>query len=108
MTSVFAGAGFSFPLGVKTYVCGILNLTPDSFSDGGRYTELDAALRHAEKMAEDGADIIDIGAVSTRPFSRPVSPEEETERLMPVLCAIIKSTGLPLSVDKSFIMPAPA
>lgn len=88
-----------FPLGKKTYIMGILNVTPDSFSDGGKYSETALALRHAEKMAEEGADIIDIGAVSTRPFSDAVSEETEWMRLKDVLSEIKKHIGVPVSVD---------
>lgn len=88
-----------FPLGKKTYIMGILNVTPDSFSDGGKYSDAARALRHAEKMAEEGADIIDIGAVSTRPFSDTVSEETEWQRLKDVLPEIKKHIGVPVSVD---------
>lgn len=77
---------------------GILNVTPDSFSDGGKYRVLPAALEHAGRMIEAGADIIDIGAESTRPGSEPVSLEEELDRVMPVVEAL-KDCGRPLSVD---------
>lgn len=73
------------PLGGKTYVMGILNVTPDSFSDGGLYFSAEAAFAHALGMIGDGADIIDIGAMSTRPGSEPVTPSEEIKRLGPVM-----------------------
>lgn len=82
----------------RPLVMGILNITPDSFSDGGKYRALPAALEHANRMIEAGADIIDIGAESTRPDSQPVSLKEELDRLMPVLEAL-KNCGRPLSVD---------
>lgn len=84
-----------------TLVMGILNVTPDSFSDGGRYRELDRALRHAEEMAAAGADIIDIGAESTRPYAgaEKVSAAEELDRLLPVLEKLLATTALPVSVD---------
>lgn len=78
---------------------GILNVTPDSFHDGGRHTSLDAALRHAEKMAVEGADIIDIGGESTRPGSEGVSEEEELNRVVPVIKEIAKRFDIPLSID---------
>lgn len=81
------------------YVMGILNVTPDSFSDGGRWLERDAALRQAAKMAAEGAAIIDIGGESTRPGHRPVGAEEEAARVMPVIAAVKRETGLPVSVD---------
>ncbi|WP_071458835.1 dihydropteroate synthase [Bacillus massilinigeriensis] len=83
----------------KTIVMGILNATPDSFSDGGKYSRMDAALAHAAKMAEDGADIIDIGGESTRPGSKEVSVEEELERVVPVIEAISRRIDLPISID---------
>lgn len=83
----------------KGLVMGILNVTPDSFSDGGRFFSSDAATAHAKQMLCDGADIIDIGAMSTGPGSIPVSPEEEIERLAPVLCEITKIPDIILSVD---------
>ncbi len=83
--------GKRFPLGKKTYIMGILNVTPDSFSDGGKYNSLKNALCHTEEMLKDGADIIDIGAVSTRPFSEKVSESEEWERLKEILPEIKKA-----------------
>lgn len=77
---------------------GILNVTPDSFSDGGKYRALPAALEQAARMIDAGADIIDIGAESTRPGSKPVSLEEELDRIMPVVESL-KNCGRPLSVD---------
>lgn len=99
MIRVFEGRGFSLPLGKKTYVMGILNVTPDSFSDGGKWFEVENAVSHALKMIEDGADILDIGAQSTRPGHTPVSPEEELRRLTPVLEALKGKIPVPISVD---------
>lgn len=81
------------------YVMGILNVTPDSFSDGGLWLERDAALRQAAKMAAEGAAIIDIGGESTRPGHSPVGAEEEAARVLPVIAAVKRETGLPVSVD---------
>ena len=81
------------------YVMGILNVTPDSFSDGGLWTERDAALRQAGRMAEEGAAIIDIGGESTRPGHTPVSAEDEAARVLPVIAAVKRETGLPVSID---------
>lgn len=78
---------------------GVLNVTPDSFHDGGKYTSTDAALRRAETMAEEGADIIDIGGESTRPGSEGVSEEEEMARVVPVIREIRKRLDTPLSID---------
>jgi dihydropteroate synthase len=84
----------------KTLVMGILNFTPDSFSDGGKFNNLDAALKHAEQMINAGADIIDIGAESTRPYgSCKISAEEELERLMPVLEKVLDISSVPISID---------
>jgi len=82
-------------------VMGILNVTPDSFSDGGRFVDMDAARRQAEAMAEAGAAIIDIGGESTRPGADDVSEAEELDRVIPVVEAIRAATGLPISVDTS-------
>ncbi len=84
----------------KTLVMGILNFTPDSFSDGGKFNNLDAALKHVEQMIEEGADIIDIGAESTRPYgSHKITAEEELERLIPVLEKVLNISSIPISID---------
>ena len=77
--------GRSLQLGKKTLVMGILNVTPDSFSDGGRYTDIEQAVKHALEMREQGADIIDIGGVSTRPGAQLASLQEELARVLPVV-----------------------
>lgn len=82
-----------------TYIMGILNVTPDSFSDGGTHNILDAALYHAEKMARDGADIIDVGGESTRPNYTKISDDEEIERVVPVIERITREIDLPVSID---------
>ena len=83
-----------------TYIMGILNVTPDSFSDGGKFDQIDAALKHAEEMIRDGADVIDIGGESTRPWGyTKISDEEETGRVVPVIEAVKKEFGIPISVD---------
>ncbi|POP77093.1 dihydropteroate synthase [Pseudomonas syringae] len=84
-----------------THVMGILNATPDSFSDGGRYSQLDAALRHAEAMVQAGATLIDIGGESTRPGARPVSASEEVERVAPLVEVIARELDVIISVDTS-------
>ncbi len=86
-------------LGFRTCIMGILNVTPDSFSDGGRFFSLDAALSRAEAMIGDGADIIDIGGESSRPFSAPVDAEEETARVLPVIEHLAGKIRVPISVD---------
>lgn len=83
----------------RTLVMGVLNVTPDSFYDGGRYTQLDAAVQRALQMVEEGADIIDIGGESTRPGSQPVPEEEELRRVLPVIEAIRARVDVPLSID---------
>ena len=98
---------FRLPCGSRTLdlsrpqVMGILNVTPDSFSDGGRYNRIDAALRHAEQMLEAGAAIIDVGGESTRPGAPPVSAEEELQRVAPVVEQLVCRLGALVSVDTS-------
>ena len=91
--------GKTLTLGEKTLVMGILNITPDSFSDGGKFNTRDKALRHLEEMAADGADIIDVGAESSRPGFTPMPASEEMERLLPLLEEILKNSPVPVSVD---------
>lgn len=83
----------------KCYVMGILNVTPDSFSDGGKWNSLDAALKHTEEMIAQGADIIDIGGESTRPGHQQISEAEEIERVVPVIEAVRSRFDIPISVD---------
>jgi dihydropteroate synthase len=83
----------------RTLVMGILNVTPDSFSDGGRYFDRETAVEHGARMAEEGADIIDVGGESTRPGSDPVSAAEERERVVPVIEALVSRASVPISVD---------
>ena len=83
----------------KTLIMGILNVTPDSFSDGGKYNRIDAALKHAERMVNDGADILDVGGESTRPNYERISEEEEIERVAPIIEAITRNIEVPISVD---------
>ncbi|MFN3739841.1 MAG: dihydropteroate synthase [Thermodesulfovibrionales bacterium] len=90
---------FDLDLSSKTHVMGILNITPDSFSDGGLFYEPERAVEHALKMIEDGADIIDIGGESTRPGSEPVSPEEEIKRVVPVIKKLSVQSKVPISID---------
>lgn len=85
----------------RPHVMGILNVTPDSFSDGGRHNGVDAALRHAEAMVSAGATLVDIGGESTRPGARVVSPLEELERVAPVVEAIARELDVVISVDTS-------
>ena len=89
----------SLELGEHTRIMGILNITPDSFSDGGKFFALDTALAQAKQMIAEGADIIDIGGESSRPFSAPVSIEEETRRVVPVIEHLAKNISTPISID---------
>jgi len=82
-------------------VMGILNITPDSFSDGGVFLSRENALAHARRMTEEGADIIDVGGESTRPGAQPVSAQEEMDRVIPVIEALHKKISLPISIDTS-------
>jgi dihydropteroate synthase len=88
-----------YDLASRTHVMGILNVTPDSFSDGGRYLSIEEAVKHGEKLAADGADFIDVGGESTRPGSDPVSIEEEIERVIPVIETLAKKVSVPISID---------
>lgn len=89
----------SWELGKRTYIMGILNVTPDSFSDGGRFTHVDRAVEHAFELIGQGADIIDIGGESTRPGSDEVGSEEELQRVLPVLEKLRSLSGIPISID---------
>ena len=87
------------PIGERTLIMGILNVTPDSFSDGGQFVTVDTALAHAEQMIAEGADIVDVGGESTRPGGEPISIEQEIERVVPVIEALASRTNVPISVD---------
>lgn len=95
----FNWGGHALDMGQTTRIMGIVNITPDSFSDGGKFIDPDTAISHAEKMVEEGADIVDIGGESTRPFSDPVSEEEEIKRVIPVISALAKQISVPISID---------
>ncbi len=82
-----------------TKVMGILNVTPDSFSDGGRYTAIEEAVRHAKQLVQEGADAIDVGGESTRPGAVLVSEEEEIERVVPIIRRLTKEIDVPISID---------
>lgn len=88
-----------FHFGQKTWVMGILNVTPDSFSDGGSYTDVEQAVLRAKAMIAEGADMIDIGGESTRPGHIVISDEEEISRVVPVIEAIVREVDVPLSID---------
>ena len=86
-------------LSQRVHVMGIVNVTPDSFSDGGRYLDERAAIDHGMRLADEGADILDVGGESTRPGAEPVPDDVESERVLPVVEALSKGTGLPVSID---------
>lgn len=88
-----------FELGKKIYIMGILNVTPDSFSDGGKFNDIDRAMKQVQKMIEDGADLIDVGGESTRPGHEQISEEEEIGRVVPVIREIKKRFDVPVSID---------
>ncbi|MCM3902868.1 MAG: dihydropteroate synthase [Pyrinomonadaceae bacterium] len=92
-------AGHTLPIGNRTLVMGVLNVTPDSFSDGAQFLSPDKALAHAEQMIADGADIIDIGGESTRPGAGLISPEDELQRVLPIIAELTKRTSVPISID---------
>lgn len=103
---VYTFGGTRYDLSSRTHIMGVLNVTPDSFSDGGRYLDLDAAVRHGLEMIEEGADFLDVGGESTRPKSEAygegadsVSPEEEIRRVVPVIEKLARHTSIPISVD---------
>jgi len=87
------------PIGERTLIMGVLNVTPDSFSDGGEFFSPDKAVEHAEQMIAEGADIIDVGGESTRPGGEPITPEEECARVVPVIAALAKRSATPISID---------
>lgn len=91
--------GHKLALSDRTLIMGILNVTPDSFSDGGRYDSCEAAVARARQMVEEGADILDIGGESTRPGSLKVSAEEELNRVLPVIRALSREVNVPISID---------
>ena len=99
MAYYFKGNGFSFEINKRTYIMGILNVTPDSFFDGGQWNSPEKAVEHALKMQEDGADIIDIGAQSTRPGSVLLSEDEELEIIKKYIPAVTSAVNVPVSVD---------
>ncbi len=86
-------------LGPETRIMGILNVTPDSFSDGGQFLSIDRAISHGRRLIEQGADILDVGGESTRPFADPVSVPEEIRRVVPVIETLAKQATVPISID---------
>src|SRR5690242_14756946 len=90
---------FEFVFPRPALIMGVVNVTPDSFSDGGKYFDAQAAIEHGLMLAEEGADVLDIGGESTRPRATPVSETEELRRVMPVLEALAARVKIPLSID---------
>jgi dihydropteroate synthase len=90
---------YTLDYGKKTLIMGVLNVTPDSFSDGGKYNQINHAVQRAIEMVQNGVDLIDIGGESTRPGYTPISVEEELDRVIPVIEAITKAVPVPLSID---------
>jgi dihydropteroate synthase len=95
----FSWANHNLELGKHTCIMGVVNVTPDSFSDGGKFFDPDAAVARGEKLAADGAHILDIGGESTRPFSDPVAVEEEIRRVVPVIAKLAQRVSIPISID---------
>lgn len=96
---VVEGDGFRWDCSIRTRIMGVLNVTPDSFYDGGRYWDPYTAVRHGQRMTEEGADIIDVGGESTRPGAEPVRLEEELRRVIPVIERLKDRAGQPISID---------
>ncbi|MBT2684412.1 dihydropteroate synthase [Bacillus sp. ISL-37] len=99
MNTVIKAGPYTLDFTNKTLIMGILNVTPDSFSDGGKYNHLDHAVLHAKQMIADGADILDIGGESTRPGHERISDEEEVGRVVPAIESISKEVQVPISID---------
>jgi dihydropteroate synthase len=101
-------AGRTLVFGERTLIMGVLNLTPDSFSDGGRFSSIESALLRAEEMIAEGADILDIGGESTRPGAHQVSNDKEIQRVVPVIEALKKTSAIPISIDTTKALVAQA
>ncbi|NKE07881.1 dihydropteroate synthase [Mesobacillus selenatarsenatis] len=99
MNTVIKAGPYTLDFTDKTLIMGILNVTPDSFSDGGKYNHLENAVTHAKQMIADGADILDIGGESTRPGHERISDEEEISRVVPAIEAISREIRVPISID---------
>ncbi len=99
MSFTLSWKGFTLDLSKRAHVMGVLNVTPDSFSDGGYFFEREKAIARGIEMAREGADVIDIGGESTRPYSEPVSAAQEMDRVIPVIEALRRETDIPISID---------
>src|SRR5687767_7710650 len=93
------GGNRTLPIGERTLIMGVLNVTPDSFSDGNQFLNFDKAIAHADQMIAEGADIIDVGGESTRPGGEPVGVEEEMQRVVPIIEELAKRSTVPISID---------
>lgn len=96
---LFMCGKYRFDFNKRTYVMGIVNVTPDSFSDGGKFMNFSAALDHAKRIVDEGADIIDVGGESTRPGANPVPLEEERKRVLPLIEKLVQQIDVPVSID---------
>lgn len=96
---IWSFGSIKYDLLARTYLMGILNVTPDSFSDGGKYFKLEDAYKHGMRMVEEGADFIDVGGESTRPGSERISVDEELRRVIPLIEKLIKNVSIPISID---------
>ena len=92
-------SGYELSLGERTHIMGVLNVTPDSFSDGGQFLAREEAIRQGLSMAREGADIIDVGGESTRPYAEKISTQEEIDRVIPVIEALHRDLTIPISID---------
>jgi dihydropteroate synthase len=99
MVRILTIRNHQFNWGDRTFLMGILNVTPDSFSDGGQFNSIERALNQAQRIISDGADIVDIGGQSTRPNAQQITLEEELERVIPVICALRQQSDIPISID---------
>ena len=99
MVNVIECGPYKLEMSGRTLIMGILNMTPDSFSDGGRYNAVDTALERARQLIQDGADIIDVGGESTRPGYEQISSEEEIERVVPIIEFLAQEVNVPISID---------
>ena len=96
---VYTFGNLRYDFTTRTFLMGVLNVTPDSFSDGGRYFDLEKAVEHARQLERDGADFLDVGGESSRPGAQPVSAEEETRRVIPVIKKLSRELSIPISID---------
>jgi dihydropteroate synthase len=99
VSHVFKFRSVTYDLSRRTHIMGVLNVTPDSFSDGGMYFDAGRAIARGQQMVDEGADFIDIGGESSRPGSEPITEEEELRRVIPVIKGLAKTVSVPISID---------